>query len=74
MGARGAVSLLEKSGYEHAKTIIHPNFIVSAHDIEEPWGKVVALGGKFYSEVWLGGGREVKKRLFLDARFLLFDS
>jgi hypothetical protein len=51
VGARGAVLLLEKASYEHAKAVIQPEFIVLADDIKEPSTEAIALGGKFYSEV-----------------------
>jgi hypothetical protein len=53
------VSLLEKAGCEHTKVVIQPDFAVSTNDIKESSTEAIALGGKFYSEVWLGGGREV---------------
>jgi hypothetical protein len=59
VGARGAVSLLEKAGCEHAKIVNQPDFIVSVDDITEPSVEVIALGGRFYSNVWLNGGREI---------------
>ena len=59
MGARGAVSLLEKAGCERAKAVIQPNFVISANDIKEPSIEAIALGGRFYSKVWLDGGREI---------------
>jgi hypothetical protein len=59
-GARGTVSLLEKAGYEHAKAVIQLEFSVSANDIKSPSVEATALSGKFYSEVWLGGGREIE--------------
>jgi hypothetical protein len=52
-GARGAVSLLEKVGCEHAKVVVQPEFSVSANDIKNPSTKATALSEKFYSEVWL---------------------
>jgi hypothetical protein len=58
-GARGAVSLLEKSGCEHAKAVIQPEFSASASDIEKPTTEAIALSGKFYSEVWLKVVREI---------------
>jgi hypothetical protein len=58
-GARGAMSLLEKVGCEHAKAVIQPDFLVSANDIKNPSAKAAALSGKFYSEVWLKGSREI---------------
>jgi hypothetical protein len=59
IGARGAVSLLEKASCEHAKAVIQLEFSVSAKDIKDPSAKVIALSRKFYSEASLNGGREV---------------
>jgi hypothetical protein len=59
IGARGAISLLEKAGYEHAKVVIQPEFSASANDIKDPSAEAIALSGKFYYEAWLNGGREV---------------
>jgi hypothetical protein len=53
------VSLLEKAGCEHAKVVIQLDFVVSAEDVKEPSAEAVSLGGKFYSEIWLNGGREI---------------
>jgi hypothetical protein len=50
-GARGAVSLLEKAGCEHAKAVIQPEFSVSANNIKNPSIEATALSRKFYSEV-----------------------
>jgi hypothetical protein len=44
VGARGAVSLLEKAGCEHAKAVIQPEFSVSANDIGQPSSEATALG------------------------------
>ena len=56
-GARGAVSLLEKAGCEHAKVVMQPDFSVSANDIKEP----SADGQKFLlrsvDERWEGDSR-----------------
>ena len=57
--AQGAVSLLEKAGYEHAKAVIQPDFLISTSDIKDPLAEAVALSGKFYSKVWLKGGQEI---------------
>jgi hypothetical protein len=53
------VSLLEKVGCEHAKVVVLPEFSVSANDIKNPSTEAAALSRKFYSEVWLRGGREI---------------
>jgi hypothetical protein len=56
---RGAVSVLEKVGYEHAKVVVQPGFLLLANDIKNPSAEATALGGKFYSKIWLKGGREI---------------
>jgi hypothetical protein len=56
IGARGTVSLLLSC--DHAKAVIQPDFSVSATDIKEPSAEATALSGKFYSEVWMNGGRD----------------
>jgi hypothetical protein len=58
-GACGATSILEKAGCDHAKAVAQPNFTFSADDVRNPSVEATTLGGKFYSEVWLKGGREI---------------
>jgi hypothetical protein len=58
-GAWEATSILEKAGCEHAKVVVQPEFVFSADDIKNRSTKASALGGKFYSEVWMKGGREI---------------
>jgi hypothetical protein len=50
---------LEKAGCEHAKVVAQSNFAFSVDDIKNPSAEATTLGGKFYSEIWLKGGREV---------------
>ena len=59
IGARGAMSILEKIGCDHAKVVTQPDFAISANDVRNPSAEATTLGGKFYSEVWLKGGREI---------------
>jgi hypothetical protein len=58
-GARGATSILEKVGCDHAKAVAQPDFDFSADDIKNHSVEATTLGGKFYSEIWLKGGREI---------------
>jgi hypothetical protein len=53
------VSVLEKVDCEHAKVVVQPEFTLSVDDIKNPSAEATALGGKFYSKVWLKGGREI---------------
>jgi hypothetical protein len=65
VGARGVVSLLEKAGCEHAKVVFQSDFAVSADEVKEPCIEAIAFGGKFYSEVWLNGGKEIADEDFI---------
>jgi hypothetical protein len=59
VSARGAVSILEKAGRDHAKAVVQPDFVFSANDVRNPSVEATTLGGKFYSKVWLKVGREI---------------
>jgi hypothetical protein len=58
-GALGVTSILEKAGCEHAKAIVQPGFVFSVDNLEDPSAEASVLGGRFYSEVWMKGGREI---------------
>jgi hypothetical protein len=51
--------LLEKSGSGHVKVVIHPEFTISINDIKEPSAEATALGGRFYTEILVNGGRNI---------------
>ena len=55
-GARGATSILEKVGCDHAKAVALPNFAFSADDVRNPSVEATTLGEKFYSKVRLKDG------------------
>jgi hypothetical protein len=58
-GARGVVAILEKAGCEHVKAVAQPEYIFSAGDTKDPSTEASSLGGRFYSNVWMKGGREM---------------
>jgi hypothetical protein len=58
-GARGIVAILEKAGCEHVKAAAQPESIFSADDTKDPSTEASFLGGRFYSNVWMKGGREM---------------
>jgi hypothetical protein len=55
----GPCHCLKKAGCERVKAVNQLEFSVSADDIKEPLAEAIALGGKFYSEVWANGGRQI---------------
>jgi hypothetical protein len=58
-GARGAAEILENDGCEHVKAAAQPESILSVDNTKDPSAKASTLGGKFYSDVWMKGGREM---------------
>jgi hypothetical protein len=50
---------LEKTGCEHVKAAAQAEAILSADDTKEPSADASLIGGKFYSDVWMKGGREI---------------
>jgi hypothetical protein len=58
-GARGVAAIMEKIGYQHVKAAAQAEAIFSTGDIKEPSVEASSLGGKFYSDVWMKGSREM---------------
>jgi hypothetical protein len=50
---------LEKAGCEHVKAVAQPGFVFSVDDTKDPSTKASTLGGRFYSDVWMKGSREM---------------
>jgi hypothetical protein len=50
---------LEKTGCEHVKAAAQAEAILSIDDTKEPSAEATLMGGKFYSNVWMKGGREI---------------
>jgi hypothetical protein len=57
--ARGVAAGLEKTGCEHVKTVAQAETSFSVDDTKEPSTKATLMGGKFYSDIWMKGGREM---------------
>jgi hypothetical protein len=57
--ARGVTAILEKIGCEHVKVAAQPGFVISADDTKDPSAEASSLGRRFYSDVWMKGGREM---------------
>jgi hypothetical protein len=50
---------LEKASCEHVKAVAQSESIFSADDTKDPSAEASLLGGRFYSDVWMKGGREM---------------
>jgi hypothetical protein len=50
---------LGKTDCEHVKAVAQAEVIFSAEDTKEPSVEASLLGGRFYSDVWMKGSREM---------------
>jgi hypothetical protein len=50
---------LKKIGCEHVKAAAQEEVILSTDNTKEPSAEATLMGGKFYSNIWMKGGREI---------------
>jgi hypothetical protein len=62
-GARGIATILEKAGCEHVKATAQAEAAFSLNDTKDPSAEATLMGGKFYSDVWVNGGRELAHKI-----------
>jgi hypothetical protein len=58
-GAWGISAILEKVGCDHVKTIAQAEAAFFIDDMKDPSAEATLMGGKFYNDVWVNGGREL---------------
>jgi hypothetical protein len=59
VGARGVAAILEKSGCEHVKAATQTEAVFIVENTKDPSAEGSLMGGKFYSNIWMKGGREL---------------
>jgi hypothetical protein len=62
-GARGIAAILEKAGCDHVKATAQAEAAFSIDDTKDPSAEATLVGGKFYSDVWVNGGRELANEI-----------
>jgi hypothetical protein len=58
-GARGISAIMEKVGCEHIKVVAQAKVVLFVDDTKDPSAEATLMGGKFYNDVWVNGGREM---------------
>jgi hypothetical protein len=58
-GARGIAAILEKARCDHVNAIAQAKVAFSIDDTKDPLAEATLVGGNFYSDVWVNGGREL---------------
>jgi hypothetical protein len=63
IGARGITAILEKPGCDHVKAAAQTKAAFSTNDMRDPSAEATLVGGKFYSDVWVNGGRALANEI-----------
>jgi hypothetical protein len=58
-GARGISAILEKAGCDHIKTMAHAEAAFTIDNTKDPSAEASLMGGRFYNDIWVNGGREM---------------
>jgi hypothetical protein len=62
-GARGVLAILEKVGCNHVKTLAQAEAAFSVDDTKDPSAEASLMGGKFFTDIWENGGREMAHKI-----------
>jgi hypothetical protein len=61
-GGGGVAAILDKVGCYHVKAAAQTKAAFSIDDMKDPSVETTLVGGKFYSDVWVNGGRELANK------------
>jgi hypothetical protein len=73
-GARGISAILEKAGCDHVKTLAQAEAAFSVDDTKDPSAEASLMGGKFYTEIWAHGGREMAHEIMKKSEKYIHDA
>jgi hypothetical protein len=62
-GARGIATVLERKGCNHVKFLAQTETALSSEDIKDPSVESSLVGGKFFTDIWDNGGREMAQEI-----------
>jgi hypothetical protein len=62
-GARGIATILERKGCEHVKFLAQSEAALSFEDTKDPSAEASLVGGKFFTNIWDNGGREMAQEI-----------
>jgi hypothetical protein len=62
-GARGIATILERKGCDHVKFLAQSEAALSSEDIKDPSAEASLAGGKFFTDIWDNGGREMAQEI-----------
>jgi hypothetical protein len=73
-GAREIATVLERKGCDHVKSLAQSETALSSEDIKDPSAEASLVGGKFFTDIWDNGGREVAKEIIQKSEKSIHDA
>jgi hypothetical protein len=73
-GARGVSAILEKASCNHVKTLAQAEVAISMDDTKDPSAEASFLGGKFFTNIWENGGREMAHEIMKKSKKDIHDT
>jgi hypothetical protein len=73
-GVRGIAAVLEKAGCDHVKALAQAEAALSMEDTKDPSAEASLLGGKFFTDIWGNGGREMSHEIMKKSEKDIHDS
>jgi hypothetical protein len=73
-GARGIAAILEKAGCDHVKNLAQAEATFSVDVTKDPSAEASLIGGKFFTGIWEGGGREMAHEIMKKSEKDLHDA
>jgi hypothetical protein len=59
----GVATILESTGCDHVKSLAQTEVVFSSEDIKDPSAEASLVGGKFFTDIWESGGREMAQEI-----------
>ena len=73
-GARGIATVLEGKGCDHVKSLAQSASALSSEDIKEPSAEASLVGGKFFTNIWDNGDREMTQEIIQKSEKGIYDA
>ena len=59
----GIATVLERKGCNHVKSLAQSETALSSEDIKDPSAEASLVGGKFFTDIWDNGDREMTQEI-----------
>jgi hypothetical protein len=71
---RGVSAILEKAGCNHVKNLAQAKATLSVDETKDPSAEASSLGGKFFTDIWENGGREMAHEIMKKSKKDIHDA